>query len=406
MSFTRRTPAFGAAYTGPITSVNTLSITGGIVLNAGDLVVVAVSWEDNAASPTISDSAGNTYTALTKVQAGASATKWHQLFYCLSATANAFCSWTATLGAASSYAQIAALAYLPGGTVSFVAQGTGQSGSASATQTTSAFTAGTVAVALMGEFSGTSATAGSGWTEQWDNGSNGSHGFDRIDAPGGTIIGNCTTPGNVDWGMVAASFTDSGAVVPTISGTSAAAPRRNSLLYIFGNNFGATQGTGGVTIGGATESVQSWSNTLITVLVAIGTNKYGATVNAIVTDGLGNVSSGFALTGFLPPVGSDYVNAGTPNPTATNRLTFTADAASGDQAEWTVRDGASVFTVDTDLTFSATGYGTFSARLWVPTDGYGAAADQVLDPPLPVLTLPGVSTFGSTTARPQVTITY
>ena len=153
----------------------------------------------------------------------------------------------------------------------------------------------------------------------------------------------------------------------------------------------------------------SWADGLIGYTLAADLIKSGIACNVEIWETSPSSvldSNSFALTTIQPALGWSYVDVGTPNIVADNRLTFSADAVSGDQCEWFTTYGASTFTVDTDLTYIATGYGVFAARLWTTGSGYGASADQTVNPPLPVLSSPGVSTFGSTTARPRVTITF
>lgn len=202
MSFTRGPVAYGDTYA---SSVNTLD-TASFNLAAGKLVVVSVMWEGVTGTTTLSDTAGNTYTAGTKVTVDASS-KWVQMFYCLSSSANAANVVTADLPDGATYAKVCATVYLPGGSASFVAEGTGSG--LSAAPATSSFTAGDCAVCAMAEFSGQTGTVGSGWTNVVDDSTNASHIEDRIDSPGGSITGSYSIPG-ANWGIVGMSFSDSG----------------------------------------------------------------------------------------------------------------------------------------------------------------------------------------------------
>ncbi len=166
-----------------------------------------------------------------------------------------------------------------------------------------------------------------------------------------------------------------GAAAPAISGVGDTTPSHTEALTISGSNFGASQGTGGVTIGGVTQTVTAWGNTSITVTVARGTNKYGVAVNVVVTSGAGLSSSPFALTSLQPQTGWAYVDVGTPNTTAANRITASPDIASGDQIAYETV-GAAVEVFD-DATFSAgSGVTEFDVEVWTPGDGWGSVATQ------------------------------
>jgi len=80
-----------------------------INLASGHNVFVFVRHEDTAATVTVSDTAGNTYTALT--QANTSNGAYGQWFYCLNATGNSSNVITATWSAARTYKYVTAVVY-------------------------------------------------------------------------------------------------------------------------------------------------------------------------------------------------------------------------------------------------------------------------------------------------------
>jgi len=165
---------------------------------------------------------------------------------------------------------------------------------------------------------------------------------------------------------------------PNITSVSTATPREGASLTITGTAFGASQGGGGVTINGVAQTVTSWSDTSVAVTVVLGTNKFGAAYNVILTDSSAVPSNTYAgITGLLPAnSGLSYVDLGTPNSTSAYRLTSSADLVSGDQIEYSNVGG--LVTVNSDATFSAgPGVSSFSFRVWTSGSGYGQSATQL-----------------------------
>jgi trimeric autotransporter adhesin len=167
-----------------------------------------------------------------------------------------------------------------------------------------------------------------------------------------------------------------GGGTPNISSTSSANPAHESLLTITGTNFGASGGS--VALGGITQTVISWSATSIVIRVNRGTNKYGTALNVVVTDSSAVDSNSYALTSILPWSGWDYIDIGTPNTSAANRLTASPDLVSGDQVSYT--DFGGLVEVISDGTFTADTYiAFFKFEVWSSTGGgWGTTADQTL----------------------------
>jgi 1,4-alpha-glucan branching enzyme len=178
-----------------------------------------------------------------------------------------------------------------------------------------------------------------------------------------------------DSNVVTGTFTTSATPV-NITTTSSATPAIGSTLTITGTGFGASQGTGSVTIGGTVQTVTSWGNTSIQVTVSAGTNLYGVAVGVIVTNGSSVSSSSYGLTSLQPQAGWSYINLTTPNTTAANRITASPDIISGDQVTWDNKSGT--VTVFSDGTFSSTVAQSFSAMVGVATYGYGSSALQTV----------------------------
>lgn len=205
MAFTRETFQLSSESSG---SGGTTQATSAFNLGAGRLVVVSTSWTAVDVQPSITDTAGNTYTPLTR---GRDLTQgqYVQIFYTLSSTANASNVVTATWsGGGATYRSLQVKPYTYTGTASFVAEPTPVVGGSSTSPASGSFTAGDLGIACIGEFTGTTATATSGWTEQADASAAGFHVFDRIDSPGGTITASCTLNTAAFWVVCGAAFSD------------------------------------------------------------------------------------------------------------------------------------------------------------------------------------------------------
>lgn len=188
------------------------------------------------------------------------------------------------------------------------------------------------------------------------------------------------TTGNTGYhAVVIAIPAASGGGGPSISSTSSATPQRGSTLTVTGSNFGASQGTQVLKVGGVTQTVTSWAAGSITLAnLDIGTNKYGVPVNVEIWDGGSLVSNSFALTSLQPPAGNSFKDIVTPNTTSAYRITTSpVDVASGDQIEATLSAQVTLFD---DATFSAVGtVQFFQARAWSSSGGgWGDWTNQVL----------------------------
>ena len=136
----------------------------------------------------------------------------------------------------------------------------------------------------------------------------------QVNVPTGATTGPVSVRVNGDTVKSPTSFT---VAVPQISAISPSYGAPAALINIAGNNFGATQGNGSVTVGGAPSRVVSWSNTLIDIQVPSR-----ATTGNIVVTADGALSNGAAftfypypaITGISPasaPVGTPVTITGT-----------------------------------------------------------------------------------------------
>ena len=115
-----------------------------------------------------------------------------------------------------------------------------------------------------------------------------------VDVPAGATTGPVRVHANGVTVKSPTNFDVTGIPVPQISGISPNYGAPSAVINITGTNFGATQGSGIVTIGGAPSEVTAWSNTAITVRVPSA----AATGNLVVMAG-GGASNGVAFT-FYP----------------------------------------------------------------------------------------------------------
>lgn len=201
----------------------------------------------------------------------------------------------------------------------------------------------------------------------------------------GTVTGVAGGPGTCGYIAYLLAL-ENGAAGPVVSGGTANPVHLSTGNTITGINFGASQGTGTLVIGGVTQTVTAWADTSITYTANRGTNLDDVAVNAVVTDNNSVASNSYALTGFDPPSGYSYVTLVSVNATAAHRITALGDLAIGNQLEW----DNSLVTIYDDGTFVADPTVTsFNVRVGVTTDGWGALAVQNIN--LSATTGPGRS---------------
>lgn len=199
------TPAFvDFAISAGATGVTTRTITK--TIGAGNLVVVGVKWEDTAATPTVADTAGNNYTALT--QRNQVGQVYTQLFYKINAAAGVAAAITVTYGTTVSFTIAGAWEFSGGATTlegeGFVVAGTGTTWATTGVLVTQAVTA---LVNVTGNYNGDAATPGTDYTEDSDNADGyGAHFQHRITAGIATYTGNGTFPANEVHASVFAAF--------------------------------------------------------------------------------------------------------------------------------------------------------------------------------------------------------
>lgn len=170
---------------------------------------------------------------------------------------------------------------------------------------------------------------------------------------------------------------------PTITTISDSTPNHLGSLTITGTGFPTSQtGSAGITIGGIAQTVTWNTSTSCSISsLDVGTNKYGTSVNIIVTDASGNASTGYATT-FSPRSGGASVDLSGTMASSGVRLVASPDIAAGDQIEYY---GATGGTIPTDVTVNNDGtYDTAAAvtgfywRPWTSGGGWGSAAFETV----------------------------
>ena len=166
---------------------------------------------------------------------------------------------------------------------------------------------------------------------------------------------------------------------PDITSISDTTPYPGQSITLGGTGFEASQGTGSVKINGVTQTITAWSDTSITFTAVLGTNKYGTSYNIVVQNNTGDSSSGDTVT-MVTAAGYAYVDVGTPNTTAANRITAAGDIASGDQIEYEADGDVTVYADGTfEIASGATYPYSFDVRVWTTGDGWGSSATQPVD---------------------------
>lgn len=178
-----------------------------------------------------------------------------------------------------------------------------------------------------------------------------------------------------------------GAAGPTLSTISTSALKYlDTGITLTGSGFGATKGSSSVIISptnnpadanAVTQTTTAWSDTSITFTVGRGALKYAASGYYVFVRTSGGDSTGQAVS-LSPQTGWAYAGIVTPDPTASNRITATADIASGDQLAYGNIQGTGTVVVTSSATFNATS--TVTAFDVEVNDGigWGTTATQTL----------------------------
>lgn len=176
-----------------------------INLVTGNAVIVGVKMEASGTINSVTDTAGNTYTGLTDATY---TTDGHcRMFYCANATGNASNVVTGNFSTSVPYRGITVWQVSGQDTgAGFLVDSDVQTGSGTTSITSPSVTAGDAAFFFLGEYAGTSATPGSGWTESADDATGAFKAYYRIDSPGGTYTAGGTLGTSTNYGLVIMSI--------------------------------------------------------------------------------------------------------------------------------------------------------------------------------------------------------
>jgi hypothetical protein len=171
------------------------------------------------------------------------------------------------------------------------------------------------------------------------------------------------------------------APAPNVTSISAGPWLNGASITLTGTTLKAA-GSSTMTMGGCSQTITSQTATSITFTAARCTNKYGTTLNIIVTDSASSVGNTYTgMTGLSPQSGWSYLDLTTPNSTSSYRVTGSADIASGDQVAYDNKSGRVVFFPDGTFSVDPTGGSvtSFNNEFWT-SGGWGTTATQTINP--------------------------
>lgn len=189
---------------------------------------------------------------------------------------------------------------------------------------------------------------------------------------------------NGDSNIISSGSFTTAIATPTVTSLSSNTPNYLGSLTITGTNFPTSQsGSAGIAIGGVAQTVTWNTSTSCSISsIGIGTNKFGTSVDIVVTDASGNASTGYATT-FSPRSGGASVDLSGTMASSGVRLVASPDIAAGDQIEYYGAIGGTIpadVTVNNDGTYDTAAAVTgFYWRVWTAGGGWGAAAFETVD---------------------------
>ena len=209
----------------------------------GDGLIVGVKCEGTTTINSVTDTAGNTYTAAT-ADATYTTDGHCRLFYCANATANAANVVQGNFSNSIAYRGITVWqvrGHDPG--AGFVVDSDVQTGSGTATMTSPSITAGDAAFFFIGDYAGTTATPGSGWTEDADDSAAAYKAYHRIDSPGGTYAASGTLAVSTNYGLGIISIAAAGPSTATLSAPTPSGTLGTDTTATIGATTDQTSGT-------------------------------------------------------------------------------------------------------------------------------------------------------------------
>jgi hypothetical protein len=251
-------------------------------------------------------------------------------------------------------------------------------------------TAGDLVVAMDQKFAADPANQ-SGWTSLLTGNVNNEHFRVRSIAASGSSV-TATAQGPNYSSIAAGAFYDAGVASPTITDvdTDEIVLDGQTSVAVTGTAMGTTNADRAFTLRQASTSVpqtETGTGTATAATLTIVTEQSGADIKfgAATLRATRTSDSAFGELAITvnPPSGQLYVDVGTPNATAANRITAVADIASGDQIQYRGVGGGSAptgLTINTDATWQFSSGNTpasFDVRVWDASDAtWGAWATQ------------------------------
>jgi hypothetical protein len=180
---------------------------------------------------------------------------------------------------------------------------------------------------------------------------------------------------------------------------------------VSGSGFGATQGTGGLTIGGVSQTITSWSDASITFTTVLGANSYGTGKVVELTTDAGGTDTGAVELVADTAGGFGVVTMSSPNTTDESSVAYqtTATVATGDQFEWEDYVPLGNLSVDAQGFVTVDTEGQFRGRFWDATDQTWGPVEtftaSLPDTTAPTITSVDVPTAGSYKAGGVLTFT-
>ncbi len=290
----------------PQSTVATVSVSYPGAQTAGDLNVVAVGWNDTAATvQSVQDSAGNTYSLAIGPTSG---TGMRQSIYYAANIAGGSNTVTVTFSQAAAFPDVRILEYRGVTTLDVTA---GASGSSTSANSGSATTTNANELIFGANYVSTlTGAAGSGFTSRIITSPDGDIAEDKVVTVVGSNNATATLTSAGPWVMQMVTFSAASGPVPTVSSVSpnSGSTAGGTAVTITGTNFvaGAT-----VTFGGtAATNVVVVSSTSITATTPAG-SAGAVTVTVTNPSGqAGSLANGFTYIG-QPTVSSVSPNSGT-----------------------------------------------------------------------------------------------
>lgn len=203
-------------------------------------------------------------------------------------------------------------------------------------------------------------------------------------------LDNSATNNRLSLSLVEFTAAATGPTLDTVPSTAYPGQSRT----VTGTGFGATQGTGGIAIGGVTQTITAWSDTSITFTTVLGVNSYGSGKTIEVTtdgDDTGSVTIEIIAD---TANGFGFVTMSSPDTTDESSVAFgaTPTVVTGDQFEWEDFNDLGNLSVNAEGFVTVDTEGTFRGRFWDASDEtWGTVEDFDAEVPVVDEPEPGVS---------------